>query len=219
MPGFAFAWDSIAAENIGGDYLDVFSHDAREVHAVVADASGHGINSALLMSSFRSTYRANAPRMTVGQLVSSLNNEVTNEVGPTGMFITAVLLRIDCAAMRLSMTSAGHTPVLHYRARTGSITQIESNGPPLGFLHGADYTTDDVELEAGDLFLLYTDGVTEATNADLDMFGEDRLVALLQRHGAGEPQAILAAIRADLAAFTGRDRYEDDVSLVVIRVR
>lgn len=217
-PGFTFAWASIAAQDIGGDYLDVFSQEAGVVHAVIADASGHGINSALLMSSFRSTYRANARYQTVDDLATGLNNEVVNEVGPTGMFITAALLRIDCAGRRMSIASAAHAPVLLWRTRTGRIESLESCGPPLGFLPGAAYPRRDLELESGDVMLLYTDGVTEATNADLDMFGEERLAELLQRHAGDAPDAILAAVRTALEAFAGSDRYEDDVSMVVIRV-
>lgn len=214
--GLTFAWGSIAAQQIGGDYLDVFQQDAGVVHAIVADASGHGINSALLMSSFRSNYRANAPRHTVEALTAFLNNEVVNEVGPTGMFITAALLHIDPAARRMRVASAGHTPVMLLRGRSGTVEQLESSGPPLGFLHGAEFTARSVDLEAGDIVLLYTDGVTEAANADCDMFGEERLEQLLRAHAHNGPDAILKAVRESLVAFTGRTRYEDDVSMLVV---
>jgi len=216
---FAFAWSSIAAQSIGGDYLDVFGQDDGALNAIIADASGHGINSAMLMSSFRSTYRANASRHTVATLTASLNNEIVNEVGPTGMFITAALLRLDRAERRVTVTSAGHTPVMILRAATGAVEMLASDGPPLGFLQGAEFTDQVLHLESGDSLLLYTDGVTEATNVDLDMFGEERLARLLKRHAADDPQVLLNAVRRDLAEFTKRDRYDDDVSMLVIRVR
>lgn len=217
-PGFTYAWDVITAQNIGGDYVDVFESRERCVSGIVADASGHGINSALLMSSFRSTYRARAPQLDTDLLAATLNEEVVHEVGPTGMFITAAIYHLDCANRRLHLTSAGHTPGMLYRAATGLVELLDSDGPPLGFLAGVEYTRQQRDLLPGDIVLFYTDGISEAANADLDMYGEDRLAALLRRHAHGTAEQVLAAARTDLAAFTGRDRYDDDVSLTVIRV-
>lgn len=217
-PGFTYAWSLLTAQNIGGDYLDVFAAQAGVVCGIVADASGHGINSALLMSSFRSTYRAKAPDMATDVLAAALNAEVTNEVGPTGMFITAVMYELDVTTRRLRVTSAGHTPTMLYRAATGEVEMLESDGPPLGFLAGVDYTHSERQLESGDVLLLYTDGITEAANSELDMYGEERLAELLCKHARDTAEQLLAAARKDLAGFTGRERYDDDVSLTVIRV-
>ncbi len=217
VPGLSFAWRSVAAENIGGDYLDVFSTDGSDVHAIVADASGHGINSALLMSSFRSNYRAHAARRALPELVASLNDEVVAEVGPTGMFVTSVFLRIDPSTRRMQICSAGHTPVLILRAASGTVERVDSMGPPLGFMAGTAFESHEATLGSGDLVLLHTDGVTEATDADLEMFGEEALVEEMRRHHAATPDVCLGAIHRRLAAFTGRTRYDDDVSMVLIR--
>ncbi len=217
VPGLAFAWRSVAAENIGGDYLDVFQTEGSHVHAIVADASGHGINSALLMSSFRSNYRAHAARRALPELVAALNDEVVAEVGPTGMFVTSVFLRIDAASRRVQICSAGHTPVLILRAATGTVERVDSMGPPLGFMAGTAFESADVSLGSGDLVLLHTDGVTEATDADREMFGEEALVEEMRRHHGVTPDICLGAIHLRLAAFTGKSRYDDDVSMVLIR--
>jgi serine phosphatase RsbU (regulator of sigma subunit) len=215
---YTFAWCSIAAQSIGGDYLDLLTSDLGDIYAVVADASGHGINSALLMSSFRSTYRADAPWMECNELAESLNDEVANEVGATGMFITAVMLRIERETRQLSICSAGHNPVMLFRLRTRTVEMIDSHGPPLGFLERAEYEVQGIQLEAGDVLMLYTDGITEATDGNLDMFGEERLIALLRQHADAGAEVLLQASRRALAEFTGRDSYEDDVSITVIKV-
>lgn len=215
---YTFAWCSIAAQSIGGDYLDLLTSDLGDIYAVVADASGHGINSALLMSSFRSTYRADAPWMEPNDLASSLNCEVVHEVGATGMFITAVMLRIERETRRLCISSAGHNPVMLFRKASGKVERIDSHGPPLGFLARAEYDLEDLQLEAGDVLMLYTDGITEATDGNLDMFGEERLEALLRQHADEGAEVLLQAARRSLAEFTGRDNYDDDVSMTVIKV-
>ncbi|MCK5944689.1 MAG: PP2C family protein-serine/threonine phosphatase [Planctomycetes bacterium] len=216
---YDFAWSSLAAKNIGGDYVDFLVSDLGDIYAIVADASGHGINSALLMTSFRANYRGNAAWLEPNELVASLNEEVVHEVGPTGMFITAALLRIEPDEGQLSMCSAGHNPTMIYRAERGEVELVDSHGPPMGFMAGVDYESYASGLKPGDVVLLYTDGITEATDADLEMFGEDRLERLLVEHAGGTAQSILDVAMRELAEFSGRERHEDDVSLMVIKVR
>ena len=215
---YQFAWSTIAAQSIGGDYLDTFCSDLGDVYAVVADASGHGINSALLMSSFRSNYRGNAAWMEPNELAASLNGEVTHEVGPTGMFITAALARFERDTRVLSLCSAGHCPPLLYRAGSGQMEAIASHGPPLGFVGGAEFESYQTKVEPGDVLVLYTDGISEAANGDLDMFGEERLVAVVTREVGNDASTIAEALKRSLAEFTGKDRYDDDVSLLVVKV-
>lgn len=218
--GFEFAWRSISAKSIGGDYVDFLTADLGEIYAIIADASGHGINSALLMTSFRANYRGHAAWLEPAELAGSLNNEIVHEVGPTGMFITAVLVRIDPDTNKLSLSSAGHNPTMIYRAATGKVEQVDSHGPPLGVMGGIDYEDYEGDFDSGDVLLLYTDGITEATDSDLEMFGEDRLEALLGTHAVdGSAQEILDATLKDLAEFTGCERHEDDVSLMVVKVK
>ncbi|MFT4842400.1 MAG: serine phosphatase RsbU (regulator of sigma subunit) [Planctomycetota bacterium] len=217
---YEFAWQSIAAKSIGGDYVDFVTSDIGEICAIVADASGHGINSALLMSSFRANYRGHASWLEPSELTVSLNNEVVHEVGPTGMFITAVLIRIEPESNEMTLCSAGHNPTMLYRAATGKVEQIDSHGPPLGFMADAEYEGYSGSLQPGDVLLLYTDGITEATDAELEMFGEERLERLLCAHGeSGTAQQVLDATLAELAAFTNQEHHEDDVSLMVIKAR
>ena len=216
---FEFAWGSRAAARIGGDYVDFLTSPRGDIQAVIADVSGHGINSALLMTSFRANYRGAAAALDVDALAAALNDAIAHEVGPTGMFITAALVRLDPRRRRMSLCSAGHNPVMVYRSAAGAVEQIGSQGTPMGFLAGAGYERVERPLDPGDVVLLYTDGITEAARLDGEMFGEERLAALLGAHARRDAQAILAAALAELTEFTGREHQEDDVSLMVIRAR
>ncbi len=218
IPRMEFAWHSLSANNIGGDYLDLVASDLGDLCAIIADASGHGINSALLMSSFRSTYRAEAPWLETAALCQHLNSEVVHEVGSTGMFITAAALRIDRRTLVMSVSSAGHNPLLLYRRATEDIVTIDAHGPPLGFAKDGEFGGQTLQLAAGDVLLLYTDGVTEACNTDYDMFGDERLTEVLRRTQRLAPDQILQAVLTELAAFTGRNRYDDDVSLSIVKI-
>lgn len=214
---FEFAWTSVAAQNIGGDYLDLVVSELGDIYAVVADASGHGINSALLMSLFRSSYRSEAPHHEQANLLAKLNGDVVHEVGHTGMFITACSMRLERESRRVVVANAGHPPALLLRKTALAPEWLEASGPPLGFDGSASYGEVEWTLESGDLLVVFSDGITEATNQDLDMFGEERLVATVLAHRNQAPQGLLDALQAALASFSGRERQEDDVSLLVIR--
>lgn len=216
---YDFAWRTIAAKNIGGDYLDVLAAEDGTIHAVIADASGHGINSALLMSSFRANYRGQVMWQEPQDLVGDLNGEVVKDVGPTGMFITAQVLRLDRNGRQVRVCSAGHCPLLVYRQGDGSIEALPGNGPPLGFVAGIAYDTNVTGLASGDVVVAYTDGIVEATDSELDMYGESRLQAVLRQHVALPAAGIVEAVVRSLTEFTGRGRYDDDVSLLVVKVR
>lgn len=216
---YDFAWRTIAAKNIGGDYLDVLAADDGTIHAVIADASGHGINSALLMSSFRANYRGQVMWQEPQDLVGDLNEEVVKEVGPTGMFITAQMLHFDWAGKHLRVCNAGHCALMIHRAADGRIDALLGNGPPLGFVAGIAYDSNGTELASGDVVVAFTDGIVEATDAELDMYGEHRLQAVLRQHVALPAAGIVEAVVRSLTEFTGRGRYDDDVSLLVVKVR
>ena len=110
-------------------------------------------------------------------------------------------------------------PVLLVRAGGAEVERLGSHGTPMGFLGGASYARCERPLDPGDLVVLYTDGVTEAASAGAEMFGEDRLVEVVRRHARGTAEEVLAAVLDAVGAFTGREAQEDDVSLMVVRVR
>lgn len=216
--GYEFAWHTLAARSIGGDYVDFVVSDLGDVYACVADAAGHGINSALLMTSFRSNYRGRAPWVEPCELGAALNDEVAEEVGPTGMFITSVLARIEANSGDLSLCSTGHNPSMLFRAASGEVEQIESHGPPLGFLAGCEYEQYETVMQHGDVLVLYTDGVTETLNAEGEMYGEERLSKLVAEHaGSDGAQQLLERILWALELFSEAQENSDDVSVMVIR--
>lgn len=219
-PAYSFAWSSTPAQQIGGDFLDLGMARSGDVHAVVADAAGHGINSALLMNTFRAHWRAGALSADGGPtaLAGELNGIVAHDGGDAGMFVTAAFLRLAGDGSSVRLCSAGHNPTLHWRAAEGRLDVVEADGPPLGFLPTMAFGGRDLALAPGDVLLLFTDGISEATRDGGPMFGEDRLRAAFVAAADGEPTQILAAVQKALASWTGRDRQDDDVSLLVVKV-
>lgn len=217
---YDFAWASAPAQRIGGDHIDWIAGNNGEVHAVVADASGHGINSALLMTCYRANWRGSAPWLETSALAERLNATVAHEVGTTGMFVTAVLFRLAADGSSARLCNAGHTPVLHWRAASRTVAAVSGDGPPLGFLPRAAYGEREIRLAPGDALLFYSDGLTEAAANGGPMLGDERLAAAFAAGAAsGDAADTLAAIQRVLHEWTGRQRQDDDVSIVVVRVR
>ena len=215
------AWKAVMSAGVGGDYLDFIEGEIGGFYATMCDVSGHGIDSALLMSSFRSTYRARVSWFESGGLLEDLNTIVAQEVGDTGMFLTSVTCEINRERREMCISSAGHNPVYLYRAATGTVDSIEASGPPLGLFPAASYQSQILSTDPGDILLLYTDGVVEATapGSEEEMFGEDRLQQLLIDSADKPAREILDRVFRAVADFSQQIKQGDDVSVLVIKFR
>ena len=213
---FRFSWCSRPAQFIGGDLVDLVD-DGGMISATIADVSGHGINSALLMTSFRASCRAGSQHQTPDELLGRLNDTVKDEVGDTGMFLTAVTMRCHEEDGAIEIASAGHNDSYVYRKDSGEIETIESSGPPLGFFRGCEYEQSRINGQPGDLVILYTDGVVESTSPDDgEMFEDERLFEVIRKTAPDGADAVRDAILDAVATFTRSRPQEDDISILVI---
>jgi sigma-B regulation protein RsbU (phosphoserine phosphatase) len=127
---------------------------------------------------------------------------------------------VDREAGTLVVTSAGHPPLIHYRASTGTIETVGSGAPPLGTFTDPRYVRDQAELSAGDLLVAYTDGVIEMHNDHLNDYGEERLKRAVARAAPGRTaREVRDSVLSDLANFKGSVEQADDITLVVARLR
>jgi len=215
---YQFSWTSVAAQFVGGDYLDILPSPEGDINTVIADVSGHGLNSALLMSSFRATFREKASYLDPELLLTQLNQTVISEVADTGMFVTAALARLLKDGRRFIFASAGHNPVLLYRAAEDIFLDLEASGPPLGLFKSVDYNETVYEAGPGDLLIMYTDGLVEGTDpSGKEFFGEERLKGCIRAHGKDGADHLREWILKTFHAFTGTVRQEDDISISIVR--
>jgi serine phosphatase RsbU (regulator of sigma subunit) len=183
---------------------------------VVADVADKGVPAAMIMASARVILRGTARRiLTPGAALALANDLLCPEI-PDNMFITCLYAILDPASGRLQFANAGHN--LPCRFSRDAVTELRATGVPLGLLPGMHYEEHEATVQPGESILLYSDGLVEAHNTQGEMFGYERLYALLGRSclpGAPDP---IEGLLAELAEFTGSDwEQEDDVSMVTLR--
>lgn len=217
VPGFDIAARHEPSRLIGGDYYDAFWAKDGTLILAVADSEGKGIPGALMMVETRQLLRASADATTCAcTTVEALNESLSADKGPARL-VTMFLARLDPATKMLRYCSAGHCPGL--LARDGQVTRLDVGGMPLGVVATAGYEEGVCRLAAGDVVLLYTDGITEAANSEGQMFGMERLQGTLHRlAGLGSAAAVLQGVNAAVAGFIGGRPLADDVTVMCVTV-
>lgn len=215
------------AREVGGDLYDFFMVDARHLCFAVGDVSGKGVPASLFMSVTRALAKSFVLRLGSGPaaVVSAANEDLTRD-NPESLFVTLLLGVLDIESGELEIVNAGHDAPWRIRREAGRTTAVslpaplDAGGPPLCVLSGFSYAAQIERLAPGDLLCLVTDGITEAMNAAGEVYGTQRLEALLASLDPGQPTADLAAaIRADVAKHVGAAEPSDDLTLLVLRWR
>jgi serine phosphatase RsbU (regulator of sigma subunit)/CHASE2 domain-containing sensor protein len=208
------------AEEVGGDLYDFFMLDRRRLFFLIGDVSGSGVPGSLFMAVSKSLYKSTALRRhaAVAEMMREANAEISRD-NPEALFVTVFAGVLDVDTGALEYCSAGHDPPYVLSRRGGPPVRVgDSNGPPLCVVEGFGYTASRRDLRPGDALCLFTDGVTEATNAAGELYGRGRLEALLAAtpSGAGAA-AVAAAIRDDVARFVAGAAPADDLAIMVLR--
>ena len=210
------------ATHVGGDYYDYFpSQDALNI--VIADVSGHSVGAALLMAGVRNTLKAEARRPTQANqgsadILLALNDLLHEDLNGSDLFISMFYMRYNPRLKQLCYANAGHNRPLWLPAHEPRCRELDAEGMIIGVSKEVVFTEECICPQAGDKFLLYTDGITEAQNRAGEFFGVERLGELLATQRSASPQATIQHILAGLREFCGGDAFEDDVSMVVLNI-
>ncbi len=220
IPWLDLAAASLPATEVGGDYYDTFRVSPSRLVMVVADVSGHGLASGLLLSGVRSCLYLLEDELASPEVLGRIDRMVRRTTDRR-TYVTLLLAVVDHDTGTLSVTTAGHPPLLLHQAAGGAITMVGSGAPPLGTFANPTYRRDQAAVQSGDLLVLYTDGVTEMRNANDDDYGEARLQRAVTRAARGGPSAreVRDSVLSDLANFKGSAEQADDITLVVARLR
>ena len=207
------------AKEVGGDFYDFFLVDDDHLAVVIADVSGKGVPAALFMVIAKTLIKNHAQNKDTPGQVFTQTNEQLCEGNDAGLFVTAWMGVLEISTGKFVYVNAGHNPPL-LRRNGGKFEWLKSRpGFVLAGMEGVRYRENEMELQPGDMLFLYTDGVTEATNANQELFGEDRLLEALNEQPRLPVSALLPKIKKSIDHFVGEAEQFDDITMLSLNYR
>ena len=223
IDGYELASYYAAAKEVGGDYYDFVEVDKDTLGIVVGDVSGKGVPGSLVMTMIRTALRTEARGLKdAAEVLARVNDFVINDI-KKGMFVTLFYVIIDSRRRRLNYASAGHNPMILYRASTKKTYYLNPRGFPIGIslpdkeLFRKSIESDTIALNEDDILLVYTDGITEAMNGKRQLFGEERFLSVVRGNGEVKANDFVENLHSELLTFTEGTAQNDDITLVAIK--
>src|SRR5574341_1635411 len=218
IDGFDIKGYTLPTKQVGGDYFDFIWLERKMLGISIADVSGKGMPAALLMANFQATLRNQSlAKISPAEMVFNCNNLVCKSVEP-GQFVTFFGGVLNPFKKTFTYVNAGHNPPFIFNSN-GEINRLSEGGLILGLLENSPYEQKKVNLNPGDLLVLFTDGITEAMNETQAQFEEERLIKVVQQNRNLSSEAIIKKITQEVLAFQGLQPQFDDLTLVVIKVQ
>ena len=202
------------AKEVGGDFYDFFMIDEKHLAIVVADVSGKGVPAALFMVIGKTLIKDHTQvNPDLGQVFTEVNNLLC-EANSEGLFITAFEGVLDLETGEFVFVNAGHEQPYIYRKGEKYEAQYIEPGFVLAGLEDMQYNIGKINLEVGDKFFQYTDGVTEATDSSEQLYGDERLCNILNKNVDKKPEELLKAVKEDIDLFVGEAPQFDDITML-----
>ena len=222
IEGFDIAGKSIWCDETSGDYYDFFqpaNWKQKKIGIVVADVIGHGISSALLMTSVRAFFRERilSPGSAT-DLVADVNQRIVKDIEELNLFITLFYSEIEIKEKHFRWVHAGHEPAILYDPSKDSFEALGGEGVPLGVMEDWIYEESEKKLHSGQILLIGTDGIKETHNQQNEFFGADRFNRVIRDHAQKPAADIVKEMFDTLDQFRFPVERKDDETLVVIKV-
>ncbi len=201
--------------SVGGDYYDYISLDSGKVGIIIADASGHGVASAFLTAMMKSAFTHVAGRTdSPAEVLTRINEEFCRTIR-TDHYITAFYIIVDTENMECVYSNAGH-PKQILSHESGEVELLSSPGFFLGTFETTKYEERKLSLQSGDRLLLYTDGLLETTDSNMQPFGRDRLLRILRDSVDMDIELLSNEVITRLLEFMGGEQFQDDITLLTV---
>lgn len=220
IQGFDIAGTSVYCDETGGDYYDFININEGRLAVVVGDVSGHGISSALLMATARALImlRASMPGR-AANIINDVNKHLSLDTYDTDNFMTFFYCELTPATRDVGWIRAGHDPALIYDPDTDTFDVLKGDGMAVGVDYSFEYEEFQHTLTARQVVLIGTDGIWEMRNETGEMYGKERLKEIIRTNYSATAKEIITIITDDLKKFRGSKQPEDDVTMVVIKVK
>lgn len=218
LPSVSLTAHMKPAKEVGGDFYDVFMIDQDHLCFLIADVSGKGVPAALFMTMAKTHIKNFATvGLPLAEVAARANNQLCYK-NESGMFVTAFICVLDVRSGEVKFVNAGHNcPFVQKQDGAFEMFRAKAN-LVFGLMEDVPYREQTLTLNPGDSIYLYTDGVTEALNPEQELFGDDRLYEILNRHRAqaGEPETFVQAIYREVQAFADGEPQADDITMLYV---
>jgi phosphoserine phosphatase RsbU/P len=221
IPGLDYAGACRPALDVGGDYYDFIALSKRELGIAIGDVSGKGIPAALLMATLRAFLRGQTlQRQSDLTAVMANLNKLVFESSTSNRYATFFYGEFDAATRVLTYVNGGHNPPMLFRHSDGGrdVVRLDAGGPVIGLMEDCFYQQASVALEAGDVLVAYTDGISEAMNEAEDEWGEERLMHAVRPNRAAPTRELIDRLMKSADAFVAGAPQHDDMTLVILRM-
>jgi sigma-B regulation protein RsbU (phosphoserine phosphatase) len=228
VPGVQLAALTIPSQRVDGDFYDFFKHGDQCLDVIVADVMGKGVPAALLAAATKSNFLealchliavSRSDRMPEPkEIVTLAHADMVRQLIDLESFVTLSYVRLDLARHRLELVDCGHTGMIAVRATSDTCEIVHGDNLPLGIREGEIFDQTQLSFASGDLFLFFSDGLTELRNPDGEPYGVDRLAESVVSHRRLEARPLVDAIRVDALAFAHSDRLNDDLTCVAVKI-
>lgn len=221
IPGYDLDAFYLSAKEVGGDYYDLIPIDKSKLGVVVADVSGKGIQGAMLMTIMRTVMNIAAVGNLSTQNCLGRTNRFLSDRIKRGMFVTSFYTILDCRKGTLKFSSAGHNPMIIYRAKEKKIELLNPTGIALGFDKGPLFEKTlkegETQLKKGDRFVLYTDGVVESMNEQKEEYSDQRFYDFVMENAVLDSKTFIHKLVIELKKHQGNAPQHDDITIVTFR--
>jgi serine phosphatase RsbU (regulator of sigma subunit) len=216
VAGVALGTIYIPCLAVGGDLYDALTLDNGHVAFSLGDISGKGLTAAMMMANLQSLLRAEARRGSAPFEALTTMNEVFHDISDATKFATFFYGVLNPLDGQLRFSSAGHDPMIVMH-EDGELADVPLGGAPLGMMSGMQFPDHVLALQPGDLCLVYSDGITEQTNATGDMYQQERLVETMRTLRNQSPEEVVSGVRKSVMDFAGPTAAGDDFTIVALR--
>ena len=207
------------AKEVGGDFYDFFMIDDNHIALVIADVSGKGVPAALFMVIAKTLIKNHAKSGRKAEDIFMISNDQLCEGNGEELFVTAWIGIVDLTTGVMNYCDAGHeNPYILHGDGSIELLKPQKKKPPLAAMEGIKYLSNEITLKKGDCLFLYTDGVPEATNADDELYGTDRLEKVLLAKNSVDTETLLKDVRADVDDFVADAPQFDDLTMLAFRL-
>ena len=206
------------ADAVSGDYYDYIPIDENKLAIVIADVSGHGASSALMMTLLKGVVHSLSIESGLTSQWMRRINHIISGIIPDEIFITMQLLLFDSHSKSLTLCNAGHNPPLYFSSKTQKCSTLELPGCALNVLPDFDYGIKELPLNQGDFILVYTDGITEAFNKNNEEFGQQQLMKIISQKEISSSYEMIERIKTTVYNFMDGSSQVDDMACVGVKI-